>query len=94
VSLDDPDHSPDLAVKYAGDFMNHADTKDRVKVRFGRNLKAARLCAGLTPQEVALQAGVALGLLIQIESGTSDPDLALVGKLANIVGCAAHELLR
>jgi len=70
------------------------DAEVRVEVRFGRNLKAARLRAGLTPHEVALQAGIPLDRLIEIESGRSDSDLVLVGQLAHIVGRTAHELLQ
>ena len=74
--------------------MDYDDTKERLPVVFGRNLRAARLGAGLTPSEVAQRTGIAPGLLIQIESGTVDPDLILVGKLAKVVGCAAFMLLR
>ena len=59
-----------------------------------RNLRAARLCAGLTQQELAARAGVALAFLAQIESGVSDPDLQIIGALAKAVGCAAFELLQ
>jgi DNA-binding XRE family transcriptional regulator len=94
ASLNDPDHSPGLVAKNAEEFMDYDDTKERLPVVFGRNLRAARLGAGLTPSEVAQRTGIAPGLLIQIESGTVDPDLILVGKLAKVVGCAAFMLLR
>lgn len=74
--------------------MDYDDTKERLQVVFGRNLKAARLGAGLTSNEVALRAGIAPGLLIQIENGTVDPDLVLIGKLAKVVDCAAFTLVR
>ena len=60
----------------------------------GRNLKAARLCTGLSQQELAVRAGVALCLLVEIESGVSDPDLRVIGALARAVGLAASELLK
>jgi len=59
----------------------------------GRNLKAARVSAGLTQQEVAARAGVGLAIFAQIESGCSDPDLRLLGALAEAVGCDAGELV-
>ena len=62
--------------------------------QLGRNLRAARLCAGLTQQELAARAGVAVAFLTQIESGVSDPDLRIIGALAKAVGCAAFELLQ
>ena len=40
-----------------------------LEARLGRNLKAARLRAGLTQRELATRAGVALAFLAQIESG-------------------------
>ena len=66
----------------------------RIEALFGRNLKTARLCAGMTQQDLAARAGVALALLAQIESGRCDPDLQMIGALAKAVGCAACELLK
>ena len=60
----------------------------------GHNLKAARLGTGLSQQELAARAGVALCLLVEIESGVSDPDLRVIGALARAVGLAASELLK
>lgn len=65
-----------------------------IVVQFGRNLKAARISAGLTQRELAARAGVALSLIIRIESGLCDPDLRLVGSLAKCVGRTVSELLR
>ena len=59
----------------------------------GRNLRAARLSAGLTQQEVAARAGIASTIVAQIESGCSDPDLRLLGTLAEAVGCPAYDLV-
>ena len=59
----------------------------------GRNLRARRMSAGLTQQEVAARAGIALTILAQIESGCSDPGLRLLGSLAKAVGCAAYDLV-
>jgi transcriptional regulator with XRE-family HTH domain len=64
-----------------------------VQARLGRNLKAARYRAGLTQQQVAERAGITIGSIAQIENGDSDPDLVVIGALANAVGCAAFELL-
>jgi transcriptional regulator with XRE-family HTH domain len=69
------------------------DFSPNILAALGRNLRAARMSAGLTQQEVAARAGIALTVLAQIESGYSDPDLRLLGTLAKAVGCAAHDLL-
>ena len=66
----------------------------RIVVQFGRNLKAARISAGLTQSELAARAGVAFSLITQIESGVCDPDLRLIDALAKVVGRTASELLR
>jgi len=69
-------------------------TSGRIGSLLGRNLKAARLCAGLSQQDLAARAGIALVCLAEIESGVSDPDLQVIGALAKAVGCAAFELLK
>ena len=74
--------------------MAYDNTEDRIQVRFGRNLKAARHRARLTPQEAALQAGVTPEFLLQIEDGTVDLDIVLVAKLADVVSREVHELLK
>ncbi|MDA8252566.1 MAG: helix-turn-helix transcriptional regulator [Rhodospirillales bacterium] len=73
--------------------MDHDSTLSSVRARLGRNLKAARLDAGLTQQELASRAGVAPSLLVQVESGCGNPDLDAIGALARAVGRAAFELL-
>jgi DNA-binding XRE family transcriptional regulator len=73
--------------------MAQEEFAHRIEVLFGRNLRAARLRAGLTRREVAARAGIAVTSLIQIESGTTDPDLCLVWMLAEVVGRAASDLL-
>ena len=66
----------------------------RLEALLGRNLKAARLSIGLSQQELAVRAGLALCVLVEIESGVSDPDLLVIGALARAVGLAASELLK
>lgn len=66
---------------------------EKIHVLFGRNLKAARLKAELSSEEVALRARTNVRYLDQIEGGTTYPDLDLIGRLACVVGCEAYELL-
>jgi transcriptional regulator with XRE-family HTH domain len=65
----------------------------RIVSLLGRNLKAARCRAGLSQRELAERTGITLGRLIQIEDGSSDPDLRIIDSLAKAVGRAAFELL-
>jgi transcriptional regulator with XRE-family HTH domain len=74
--------------------MDSDDIPPGLVARLGHNLKAARLRAGLTQQELAARAGVALAFLTQIESGASDLDLRMLGALAKAVGRAAFELVQ
>ena len=74
--------------------MDSDGISPRLEARLGRDLKAARLRAGLTQRELATRAGVALAFLAQIESGASNPDLRMIGALAKAVGRAACELLQ
>ena len=72
---------------------NSTKAETNILAALGRNLRAARMSAGLTQQEVAARAGIALTILAQIESGCSDPGLRLLGSLAKAVGCAAYDLV-
>ena len=72
---------------------NSTETDTNILAALGRNLKTARVSAGLTQQELAVRAGIALTILAQIESGSSDPGLRLLGTLAKAVGCAAYDLV-
>ncbi|MCW3477673.1 helix-turn-helix domain-containing protein [Limobrevibacterium gyesilva] len=74
--------------------MDLDSSPSRIEAQLGRNLKAARLCAGLTQQEVAARAGIAVAFLAEIEKGVGDPDLRVIGALAKAVGCPAFELLK
>jgi transcriptional regulator with XRE-family HTH domain len=75
--------------------VNHdgVESNTNILAVLGRNLRAARLSAGLTQQEVAARAGIASTIVAQIENGCSDPGLRLLGTLAKAVGCAAYDLV-
>jgi len=75
--------------------VNHDGTESNTNILavLGRNLRAARMSAGLTQQEVAARAGIELTIFAQIESGSSDPDLRLLDTLAKAVGCPAYDLV-
>jgi DNA-binding XRE family transcriptional regulator len=86
---------PGLADIAAGGPVDHDSPESDIDIlaALGRNLKAARLSAGLTQREVAARAGIALSIVARIESGCGDPCLKLLGDLAHAVGCDAHELV-
>ena len=73
--------------------MTDDTSTEESNVLFGRRLKAARLTAGLSPAKVAQRARTTIRHLEQIESGTTYPDLELIGRLAGVVGREAYELL-
>jgi transcriptional regulator with XRE-family HTH domain len=73
--------------------MDYPSTDQAIQTRFARNLRAARRRAGLTRRQLAARAGVALAVLVQIESASFDPDLVTVDALARAVGQAAYQLL-
>lgn len=72
---------------------NYIEANTNILATLGRNLRAGRLSAGLTQQELAARAGIALAIFAQIESGCSDPGLDLLGTLAKAVGRAAYDLV-
>jgi len=78
-----------------GSPVSHDRTESDINIlaTLGRNLRAARLSAGLTRQEAAARVGIAPSFFAQIEYGCSDLDLKLLGALADAVGCDAPQLL-
>jgi transcriptional regulator with XRE-family HTH domain len=76
---------------HSSDTYSDFDVRERV----GRNLKAARLLAGMTRQQLATRVGLTIALLSKIERGSSDPPLRLrlLADLAEAVGREPHELL-
>jgi DNA-binding XRE family transcriptional regulator len=52
---------------------------------FGRNLRRARITAGLTPSDIQDRAGVPEQLLDEVERGQIDPSLGIMTTLANAV---------
>ena len=60
---------------------------------FARNLRRARLAAGLSQQEVHARTGVAQRHISEIERGLRNPSLDLMASLAHAVGKPLHRLL-
>lgn len=61
--------------------------------QLARNVRAARERAGLTQEEVANRAGLALSDVGRIERMQRDPGVVVLAKLARGLGVAPAELL-
>lgn len=64
-----------------------------IRARLARNVKATRIQAGLTQEELALRSGIAPSLLVEMEDGRGNPDFVVLAALAKAVGREAFELL-
>ena len=58
-----------------------------IAARFGRDLRTARMVAGLRQREVGSRAGVSQSVVSRVERGVSVPNLDLMARLAAAVGC-------
>ncbi len=60
----------------------------------GRNVRAARISAGLTQQRLAACAGVSFQTVRNIEQGrVRQPSITVVHRLAEALGCSIDELV-
>lgn len=60
---------------------------------FNENLKEARLAAGMSQKDVAEKIGVAKSTYSLYESGSREPDVSKIRKLAEILGVSGDMLL-
>ena len=56
------------------------------------DLRWFRRKAGLSQQELAIKSGVSRNTISAIECAKANPQLEIIEKLAEAVGCAAHVL--
>lgn len=61
--------------------------------RFNENLREARLSAGMSQKDVAEKIGVAKSTYSLYESGSREPDVKKIRKLAEILGVSGDMLL-
>lgn len=59
----------------------------------GKKLRAFREAAGMTQQELAEKCYITNVMVCRMEDGTKDPSVAVLKKLAEVLGCTADELL-
>jgi len=60
----------------------------------GRNVRAARQRAGLSQEDLALEAEMKRSYLSDLERGVRNPSVRALGRLAKALGVEAAELLR
>jgi transcriptional regulator with XRE-family HTH domain len=60
---------------------------------FGAALRAARQAAGMTQEQLGLEAGVQRNFISLIELGQNQPTIGTVAKLARALGMRASELV-
>ena len=60
----------------------------------GTNVRRARLKAGLTQEQVALEAKIDLTYMGGIERGRRNPSVAVLARIAEALGVEPAELLR
>ncbi|PWE44802.1 XRE family transcriptional regulator [Pseudomonas prosekii] len=64
-----------------------------IGVAFGRVLRRRRQEAGLTQEELALEADVQRNYVSLIERGINQPTIAVLFKLANALKCSPSSLI-
>ena len=60
----------------------------------GRNLRAARLAAGLTQEQAAAKGKMRQSLWSMYEGGSRTPSLKMLARLAKVVGVTSADLLK
>lgn len=66
---------------------------DRTLAAFGRNVRQLRDKSGLSQEKLAAKAGLDRSFLSGIESGTRNPGVLTVTKLAKALGVTAAQLM-
>ncbi len=74
---------------------NHSEPVPALlQVTVGRNLRAARLAAGLTLRQVAELSGILFQYVYKIENGEKNLTLSTIANLAKVLHVNASDLLR
>lgn len=64
-----------------------------MKIRIAENIRSFRKAAGLTQEQLAEAVGVTVGAVSKWEAGLSNPDLAMIVKLADLFEISVDVLL-
>ena len=65
----------------------------RKELPFGQTLRRVRKAAGLSQEQLALEASVQRNFISLIETGRNQPTLGTISKLARALGMKASELV-
>jgi transcriptional regulator with XRE-family HTH domain len=68
-------------------------TFDQAKKILAVNVRAARLAAGVSQEELAFLAGIDRTYASQIERGIANPSLGITCSIADALGCTLIDLL-
>lgn len=63
------------------------------ELRFGAALRRLRLAAGMSQEQLGLEAGVQRNFISLIETGQNQPTISTIVKLARALGLKASELV-
>lgn len=88
MSNQDAQHTPSASAA-----PQHAELGDSYAAALGANVERLRREGKLTKTRFAIMAGIGRPLLNAIESGTANPRLALICKMAEILEVTPQELL-
>jgi transcriptional regulator with XRE-family HTH domain len=66
---------------------------DALNVAFGVALRRLRLAAGLTQEQLGLDAGIQRNFVSLIETGQNQPTITTIAKLARALGLTASALV-
>lgn len=64
-----------------------------VVLLLGVNVRLHRKLKGMSQEELALEAGMERSYVSDLERGTRNPSVRALGRLADALGIAPHELL-
>jgi transcriptional regulator with XRE-family HTH domain len=69
------------------------NSSGRFELPFGEALRRVRLAAGLTQEQLALEADVQRNFISLIETGQNQPTISTIAKLARALGMKASALV-
>src|SRR5262245_66606070 len=81
-----------LAVAQDPAHVAHAETPQQLERSIGRRVKALRHNANLTVSELSRRAGISIGMLSKIETGSTSPSLATLHSLSKALGVPVTSL--
>src|SRR5262245_9765785 len=81
-----------LAVAQDPAHVANAETPQQLERSIGRRVKALRHNANLTVSELSRRAGISIGMLSKIETGSTSPSLATLHSLSKALGVPVTSL--